>query len=76
MGMDIGLGTFMKIRRIAQWVCELSWAIDWILNNGRNDGKRWENELGPNNMYACPQLDTCHVGNLAHLYPTLELRIK
>jgi hypothetical protein len=21
-----------------------------------------ENELSPNNMYACPQLDTCHVG--------------
>jgi hypothetical protein len=22
-----------------------------------------ENELSPNNMYACPQLDTCHVGS-------------
>jgi hypothetical protein len=21
------------------------------------------NELSPNNMYACPQLDTCHVGS-------------
>jgi hypothetical protein len=20
------------------------------------------NELSPNNMYACPQIDTCHVG--------------
>jgi hypothetical protein len=22
-----------------------------------------ENELSPKNMYACPQLDTCHVGS-------------
>jgi hypothetical protein len=22
-----------------------------------------ENEISPNNMYACPQLDTCHVGS-------------
>jgi hypothetical protein len=22
------------------------------------------NELSPNNMYACNQLDTCHVGSL------------
>jgi hypothetical protein len=21
------------------------------------------NELSPNNMYACPQFDTCHVGS-------------
>jgi len=21
------------------------------------------NELSPNNMYACPQLDACHVGS-------------
>jgi hypothetical protein len=21
------------------------------------------NEISPNNMYACPQLDTCHVGS-------------
>jgi hypothetical protein len=58
------------------------------------------NELSPNNMYACPQLDTCHVGSyfgplvqticmhvpnltlvmleatLAHLSPSLELRIE
>jgi hypothetical protein len=22
-----------------------------------------ENELSPHDMYACPQLDTCHVGS-------------
>jgi len=22
-----------------------------------------ENEISPNNMYACPQLNTCHVGS-------------
>jgi hypothetical protein len=32
------------------------------LNDGKDDGKD-ENELSPNNMYACPQLDTCHVGS-------------
>jgi hypothetical protein len=36
------------------------------LDDGWNDGKMMEkmigNELIPNNMYACPQLDTCHVG--------------
>ena len=25
--------------------------------------KKFENELSPHDMYACPQLDTCHVGS-------------
>jgi hypothetical protein len=36
------------------------------LNDGRNDGRLMEesqNELSPNCMYACPQLDTCHAGS-------------
>jgi hypothetical protein len=36
-------------------------------NHGKDDGKNdvggVENELSPHNMYACPQLDTCHVGS-------------
>jgi hypothetical protein len=36
-----------------------------------------ENELSSFNMYACPQLDTCHVGSyFGPLVPNLELRIK
>jgi hypothetical protein len=40
-----------------------SWLDDgW--NDGKNDEKKMiRNELSPNNMYACPQLDTCHVGS-------------
>jgi hypothetical protein len=34
-----------------------------VRNYGKNDGKILENELNPNNMYACPQLNTCHVGS-------------
>jgi len=30
MAMDTGSGTVMKVRRIAQWVCECSWMIDWM----------------------------------------------
>jgi hypothetical protein len=37
------------------------------LNDGKddrkNDGGGCENEISPNNMYACPQLNTCHVGS-------------
>jgi hypothetical protein len=42
-----------------------SWLNDGR-NHGKDDGKNdgeSENELSPNNMYACPQLDTCHVGS-------------
>jgi hypothetical protein len=47
--------------------------LEWM-NDRRNDGK---NELSPNYMYACPQLDTSHVGRyFGPLAPTLELRIK
>jgi hypothetical protein len=37
--------------------------IDWMTDDGRNYGRRMGNELSPNNMYACPQLDTCYVGS-------------
>jgi hypothetical protein len=30
---------------------------------GRMMEKMIGNELSPNNMYGCPQLDTCHVGS-------------
>jgi hypothetical protein len=35
-------------------------------NHGRDDGNPdggSPNELSPHDMYACPQLDTCHVGS-------------
>jgi hypothetical protein len=67
MAMDIGSGTVMKVRKIAQWLYACSWVIDWMTDDGRNDGKndgKYDgNELSPKNMYACPQLDTCHVGS-------------
>jgi hypothetical protein len=41
---------------------------------GRMMEKMIGNELSPNNMYACPQLDTCHVGSYFDpLVPNLTL---
>jgi hypothetical protein len=42
-------------------------------DDGPNDGGQPQNEVSPNNMYACPQLDTCHVGSyFGPLVPNLR----
>jgi hypothetical protein len=47
----------VKDHGMAEWMIP-SWKEGW-----RRSWKIWENELSPNNMYACPQIDTCHVGS-------------
>jgi hypothetical protein len=44
---------------------------------GRMIEKMIGNELSPNNMYACPQLETCHVGSyFGQLVPNFRTQDK
>ena len=46
----------MNVGMFVEW---LNAGRNYVKNNRKSDG----NELSPKNMYACPQLDTCHVGS-------------
>jgi hypothetical protein len=50
--MGMGIGIVIVIERYGGQLNE------GVNNDGMNE---WENELSPNYMYACFQLDTCHV---------------